>query len=128
MISKKLAIEVLNLATSTGADFAEIYLEEDKTISINIDNCKVEGCSDALTYGAGIRLLKGLQSVYGYTNDISRKGLSKLATSLAASFSSERCVEVTSISKVRVSKNHRPQIEYSTYSKEKIIDMLNEAS
>ena len=128
MISKKLAIEVLNLATSTGADFAEIYLEEDKTISINIDNCKVEGCSDSLTYGAGIRLLKGLQSVYGYTNDISRKGLSKLATSLAASFSSERCVEVTSISKVRVSKNHRPQIEYSTYPKEKIIDMLNEAS
>lgn len=128
MISKKLAIEVLNLATSTGADFAEIYLEEDKTISINIDNCKVEGCSDSLTYGAGIRLLKGLQSVYGYTNDISRKGLYKLALSLSASFSSERCVEVTSITKVRVSKNHLPQIEYSTYPKEKIINMLNDAS
>ena len=75
MISKKLAIEVLNVATSTGADFAEIYLEENNSSSISLDNCKVESCNDSLTYGAGIRLLKGLQSVYGYTNDLSKKGL-----------------------------------------------------
>ena len=41
MISKKLAVEVLNLATSTGADFAEIYLEENNSTSIGLDNGKV---------------------------------------------------------------------------------------
>ena len=51
MISKKLAIEVLNLATATGADFAEIYLEEDKTISINIDNCKLKVVQTLLLMG-----------------------------------------------------------------------------
>lgn len=128
MISKKLAIEVLNLATSTGADFAEIYLEENNSTSIGLDNGKVESCQDTLTYGAGIRLLKGLQSVYGYTNDISKKGLSKLALDLSASFSGERVVIVDSITKVRVGKKHRPRIEYSTYPREKIISMLTEAS
>lgn len=73
MISKKLAIEVLNIAASTGADFAEIYLEENRSASILVDNGRVETCQDDLTYGAGIRLLKGLQSVYGSTNDLSRK-------------------------------------------------------
>ena len=124
MISKKLAVEVLNLATSTGADFAEIYLEENNSTSIGLDNGKVESCQDTLTYGAGIRLLKGLQSVYGYTNDISKKGLSKLALDLSASFSGERVVIVDSITKVRVGKKHRPRIEYSTYPREKIISML----
>lgn len=128
MISKKLAVEVLNLATSTGADFAEIYLEENNSTSIGLDNGKVESCQDTLTYGAGIRLLKGLQSVYGYTNDISKKGLSKLALDLSASFSGERVVIVDSITKVRVGKKHRPRIEYSTYPREKIISMLTEAS
>ena len=128
MISKQLAMEVLNVATSTGADFAEIYLEENNASSISLDNGKVESCQDALTYGAGIRLLKGLQSVYGYTNDISKKGLCKLALNLSASFNSERCVKVESISKVRVGKNHRPQIEYASYSKDKVIKMLQDAS
>lgn len=128
MISKKLAIEVLNVATSTGADFAEIYLEENNSSSISLDNCKVESCNDSLTYGAGIRLLKGLQSVYGYTNDLSKKGLTKLALDLSASFNSERCVEVNSIRKVSVGQKHRPQIKYHEYSKEKLIEMLSEAS
>lgn len=128
MISKKLAIEVLNLATSTGADFAEIYLEENNTSSIMLDNGKVQSCQDSLTYGAGVRLLKGLQSVYGYTNDISKKGLSSLALNLAASFTGERVVNVTSISKVRVGTKHRPKINYSTYPKEKLIGMLKDAS
>ena len=128
MISKKLAIEVLNIATSTGADFAEIYLEENNSSSIALDNGKVESCQDALTYGAGIRLLKDLQSVYGYTNDISRKGLSKLAESLAASFHDERIVTVEKISKVRQGTRNLPKIKYSDYPKEKIIAMLQEAS
>lgn len=128
MISKKLAIEVLNVATSTGADFAEIYLEENNSSSISLDNCKVESCNDSLTYGAGIRLLKGLQSVYGYTNDLSKKGLIKLALDLSASFNGQRCVEVAYIKKVSVGKKHQPQIKYHEYSKEKLIKMLSEAS
>ena len=122
MISKNLAIEVLNLATATGADFAEIYLEENEASSISMDNCKVESTSNALTYGAGIRLLKGLQSVYGYTNDISRKGLSKLAKDLASSFNGERVITVENITKVRMNKKHLPKIKYSEYPQDQIPD------
>lgn len=128
MISKKLAIEVLNIAASTGADFAEIYLEENRSASILVDNGRVETCQDDLTYGAGIRLLKGLQSVYGSTNDLSRKGLCLLAEELASSFSGDRIVSVDAISKVRVGKKHRPRIPYSEYPREKIVELLKDAS
>jgi predicted Zn-dependent protease len=51
--------------------------------------------------------LNQLQSVYGYTNDVSLKGLSALAESLSKSFKGPRQVEVTAIKKVRV-KNLSP--------------------
>ena len=78
MISKKVAIDVLNAGLATGADFAEIYIEEKISNAIIIDNGKVENSIIGKTYGAGIRLLQNLRSVYGYTNDISKNGLLKL--------------------------------------------------
>ena len=41
MITKSTAIEVLNEALATGADFAEIYLEEDDQTTIRMDNGNV---------------------------------------------------------------------------------------
>jgi len=128
MISKKVAIEVLNLATATGADFAEIFLEESNSSTFAMDNSKVESSSDSLTYGAGIRLLKGLQSVYGYTNDLSLKGLSKLASSLACSFQGERVIEVSQIKKVNHKNIVPTKIAPETYPKDKLIAMFKEAN
>jgi TldD protein len=128
MISKKLAMDVLNIATKTGADFAEIYLEEENSVDISVDNGKVETCNDSLTYGAGIRLLKDLQSVYGYTNDITAKGLKKLANDLSASFAGERIIEVKTIKKVKQGKKNQPRIPYDSYPREKIVEMLKQAS
>ncbi|HPW52905.1 MAG TPA: TldD/PmbA family protein [Erysipelotrichaceae bacterium] len=128
MILKKLAIEILNIATETGADFAEIYLEEDSHATISVDNGKVETIHDVLSYGAGIRLFNGLQSVYGYTNDLTSKGLKKLARDLAVSFSETRKIEVKTIKKVRQKKKNQPKIPYESYPREKIVEMLKEAS
>ncbi len=128
MISKKIAIEVLNIALKTGCDFADIYLEDNVSSSINMDNGKVEDANDEITYGAGIRLLKNLQSVYGYTNDISKKGLLNLASTLAKSFEGKQEVFVETMTKQKVGTKHQPKIDYTTYPKKDIISMLKEAS
>ena len=94
MISKKLAILVLNEALATGADYAEIFYEDSYSQSLNLDNGKVETSSSASRCGVGFRLLLKNQCVYGYTNDLSKKGLVTLAQSLSKSFNGERQVEV----------------------------------
>lgn len=124
MISKQLAQIVLNKALSTGADFAEIFIENTEVENISLDNGNCETATNSIIYGAGIRLLNNLQSVYGYTNDLSRKGLLTLASSLASSFSEERKVTVNKITKVRTKNKHQPQIDYSTISKEDKIKYL----
>ena len=110
MISKNIALKVLNAGLETGADFAEIYLEETFTTSIEMDNGEVKTINSGISYGAGIRLLKDLQSVYGYTNDVSLNGLLKLAKTLASSFNQERLISVEKIEKVRVKKHHKAKI------------------
>ena len=42
MISKKLAIDVLNEALATGADYAEIFYEDSDARGISIENGKVD--------------------------------------------------------------------------------------
>lgn len=94
MISKKVAIEVLNAGLATGADFAEIYVEEIEGYGLRVENAKTQSPSSSILRGAGIRLLNGYNSVYGSTNDLSRRGLLKLAETLSASFNEERKVTV----------------------------------
>jgi len=107
MISKKLAIEVLNEGLKTGADFAEIFYENSSAYNTTIEQLKVETSTNSSYGGVGFRLLKGLQSVYGYTNDLSKKGLLSLASNLAQSFDGERVLTVTSL-KVKKYKSRNP--------------------
>ena len=128
MISKNLAKEVLNVCLSTGADFAEIFLEDTEIENIVLDNGNCETATNSVIYGAGIRLLNNLQSVYGYTNDISKKGLLALASSLSNSFNESRKLEVKSITTKRVSTKHQPEIDYKNISKEEKINYLLKGS
>ncbi len=128
MISKKLARDVLNTALQSGGDFAEIYLEENFSNSITLDNGKVESVNSGITYGAGIRILKRFQSVYGYTNDLSRKGLMHLADTLSHSYDGERILTVDNIKKVRIEKKHQPKVPFNSISTEDKIARMKETS
>ena len=89
MISKEIASQVLSKCLITGGDFAEIFAENTYSQSFRMANGKVLQAVTNNVHGVGIRILKGLEEVYGYTNDVSSKGLKALATSLASSYNDE---------------------------------------
>ena len=107
MISKKLAIEVLNAMLETGGDYAEIFFEESSGSSIAIENGKVSSSSSGITSGVGLRILKENQSVYGFTRDLSKKGMLKLANSLNKSFNGKRILTVEKLDYLK-GKNRNP--------------------
>ena len=127
MISKKVAIEVLNAGLATGADFAEIFVEEKISNGIVLDNGKVENAIVAKTYGAGIRLLQKFRSVYGYTNDISKNGLLKLTQSLSNSFSGKQEIVVKEIKTKKFKCVNPIEIPFETVDKKEIVDYLKKA-
>lgn len=107
MISKKIAIDVLNEALSTGADYAEIYVEHSKNYRVSCENNKIDQSGNSDITGAGLRLLKENRSIYGYTADVSKKGLLKLADSLKKSLQGERVLSVNKLVKTKY-KNRSP--------------------
>lgn len=126
MISKKLAIDVLNESLSTGADYAEIFFEDSTYYTTSLENGKVETSTSGSACGVGLRLLKENQCVYGYTNDLSKKGLLDLANSLNKSFHSERLITVTKLDMIR-GKNRNPVTNsYDSISREEKIALLKE--
>ncbi len=82
MLDKKDIKTVLIEACKTGADFAELYIEDTKDLTTRMINDKVNTISSANLYGAGLRLLHGVDETYGYTNDVSLEGLLSLAKRL----------------------------------------------
>ncbi len=86
MISKEVATKVLNACLATGADFAEIFYEVKKTNVIVMVSKMIKNSDTSVICGVGIRILKDLQEVYGYTNDVNEESLMELATSLASSY------------------------------------------
>ena len=105
MISKKLAAEVINVASSTGADFVEIFAENSFNTYLEVENGKVEETRNSNISGVGLRILKGTRSVYGSTGDLSRKSLLELAKELSASFNGAREIEEVKSFKEKKFKN-----------------------
>lgn len=126
MISKKVAIKVLNAALATGGDYAEIYCEETNSESIFLDNGKVESIGHPQNYGCGIRIFQKTQSVYGYTSTLTEKSLISLATNLAASFQGERAIEVKSVKKQRVKVINKVEDPIREVPAEEKINLLRE--
>ena len=56
LLQPKIAEEVLTRATATGADFGEIYLEDQTSQNINLRSGKIEAVTSGRSHGAGIRL------------------------------------------------------------------------
>ena len=79
MLSKGDLQEILQLALSKGGDFADIFIEEKRTVGIACEANKIERINTGIDTGAGIRAVSGDTTAYAYTNDLSKEGLSEIA-------------------------------------------------
>ena len=84
MIQPALAQAVLARALKTGGDFAEIFAEDTLSNNLTMTDNRMENALSAHRYGAGLRVFKGTQTVYVYTNDLTETGLTRLADQAAA--------------------------------------------
>ena len=124
MINKNQAIRILNCGLKTGADYAEIYIEEKDTFSVVVENGKVENSGIRHSYGAGIRLLNKLQSVYGYTNEVNEKSLTKLIENLSNSFHDKQVLSVEKLTTKRAKNISLIENSFSNINDNTILDYL----
>jgi TldD protein len=74
---------VLVKGRSTGAEFAEIFVEDKRSTSAGLDDNKVEQVNSGRDRGAGIRVIAGETTGFAHTSDLSESGLLAAAEAAA---------------------------------------------
>jgi TldD protein len=82
MISEQLASKVFAKARVGGADFAELYIERNKTRMMRLLSGELKEATSGIRYGAGLRLFYGVDIVYAYTNDLTAESLLEICDTL----------------------------------------------
>lgn len=117
--------QILNEGLKTGADFAELFVQDAKQSSYVIFNKRIDSIRKNKVQGVGIRLRKNGVEVYGSVSSYDPKEILKLTKKLAQNFSGDQNCFVRQITKEEF---HLPEsvISHDSWSTEKKINILQD--
>ena len=127
MLQKEQLEKYLGLCMKSEADFAEIYEEEEVSELVSMLNNKVEKVNQQLISGIGIRLYKGVQSVYAYTNETEEESVLPLIEDLRSSIGLKEEGQPVVLTKVEYENMHPVKVDFETVSLEDKAALLSRA-
>ncbi len=83
-VSREDMKKILQIALSKGGEFSELFFEYRIQNSVQMEEDIIKDSSESITLGVGIRVLKGAQTGYGYTDDLSFEKMKQTALTAAA--------------------------------------------
>ena len=128
MISKALCERVLGRAVSTGADYAELFMENTLNHSIEMVGGKVDAINDGVIAGAAIRVYKGLRSVMASTVDTGEEGLMRCAQRVADALGEGKAEIAIRLSEQVIANIHPVLDAPSSVANARKVDILRAAS
>ena len=96
----------LDAALATGGDWSEVYADRRDATSIRIEDHRVEELTSSRDQGAGIRVVKGSQAAYAYTNVLSRDSLVDAAKAAAAALQGVQVTSVVDLTRIEPTAGH----------------------
>lgn len=84
MIGKELAGKILSEALKTGADLAEVYVEDTRNLRLEMEDSKLEKATRGADRGAGVRVFFGNLVTYAYTDNLDENSLMDAARAAAS--------------------------------------------
>jgi TldD protein len=84
LIAKADISRLLNLALSSGGDFAEVFAERSSQIRVHLEEDRVDVIPQGATAGIGIRVIAGESTGYASSDDLSRSTLDDIARTAGA--------------------------------------------
>ena len=108
-INESIAKEILEVALSTGGDFAEVYMEETSNESFQLVSGRLEKADVSKVKGAAVRIIKGDLEVNCSTTVCTKEALLEKARVLAGSFEGTKTTEVQEFNEVEVELHVNPK-------------------
>ncbi|KAB2336052.1 TldD/PmbA family protein [Cytobacillus depressus] len=127
MLSTSVIEDVLTAALETGGDFSEVFVEDRYTSNLLLQGGTIENSLSGRDFGIGIRVFKGLQSVYTYTTDASKEGLLKAARHAAHAISGEKIIQPQPLNKEMITCAHPIAMKPRDIEKFRKADVMRKA-
>ena len=127
MLDKEQLEKYLSLCMSSAADFAEIFQETKTEQTVTMLNGKVESVNDSVESGVGIRLYKGVQSVYAYSNSTEEDAILPLIDDLVKSVGAGEPKAVT-LTRVEYESRHPFKKDFETVPMDEKAALLTRAN
>jgi len=75
--------KALRIALKNGGDYADVFVESKRSLSVQLEDGKIEKLLKGTDAGVGIRVIFGGKTAYGYTNEFSRAAVFGLAETVS---------------------------------------------
>ncbi|MBQ2901897.1 MAG: TldD/PmbA family protein [Agathobacter sp.] len=128
LLPQNLVKEALWKASSTGADYAEVFAEYTNQKNISMVASKVDKIADGVISGVGIRIFKGTRCVHGSTSSFSPEAILACAQKVADALSGTREMETIVLHERRFGDIHPIRVVPASVNNATKIDLLREAS
>jgi len=83
-VTERMIRETLSAALSRGGDFADVFFQHRVSSDLGLEDGEVNRAWASVDLGVGVRVVKGDQTGYGYTEDLSLQALLECARTAAA--------------------------------------------
>ena len=124
MLADQTIAKVLEHGLRQGADFAEVFIEDSVSRSLDLLDRKIDQINSGNSYGIGIRLLFGHESCYGYSSDPDPAGLLQLTENLARSKRGEGRVTPKDLRRAPVNDQHQIRLSPEKVGKTDRVELL----
>jgi TldD protein len=129
-VTHELLQKVMTIAMEKGADYADLYFEHSIDNYCSLEDKKVNSAYSNISFGVGIRVLKGDQTGYAYSEDVSEEAMLKAAKTAANIANSSSSYSKVPISEFEAAKYYPVVTSWENTSiKDKIpfIQRMNDA-
>lgn len=83
-VTEKMLKDGLSAALSRGADYADLFFQHRVSNGLGLEDGEVNRASTSVELGVGVRAIKGDQTGYAYTEDLTEEALVRAAKTAAA--------------------------------------------
>ena len=128
MLEKHIVEKIIDIALSTGGDFAEVFVEKKNSTNLFMIDGKIESSISGRDFGVGIRIFKGVFSVYGYTNDVTEENLIETTKKIAKSIEGTKEDITINLIKQDIENINKIKIFPERIKKSEKIDLMKIAS
>ena len=128
-VPDELLSKIIKKSLTNGGDYADVFIEHEKPLTIQLEDDKIEKLSSGIDHGIGVRVVYGDKSAFAYSNDFSEDSLLDIAGTVGRAVKEGKEAAATfDLTRVRPSVDFKIKYNPETVEMKKKIALVENAN